>query len=308
MAVKRQLRQEDYETLLVEKRADGVTIVTMNRPERHNAVIPLMHAELAGLAKVLQEDDEVRAVVITGAGRSFCSGADITGPPIDLTWDVMLVEARDLVMDFMALDKPVVTAVKGYALGMGCTLALLGDVVIAGQSARFGDTHVPNQAVTAGDGGAALWPLLMGPQAAKYYLLTGEYVPADEAYRLGMVFRVVEDEALLEEAIAVANRIAAGAPMAVRSTKAAINRYMSLVVNEVLPFSLAAELVCYRSGTTGSRCVRSRRSGRASTRGGEVWTSRASTRTSRGGEPRLVRCVRRMSGVNGPSRRGRASR
>jgi enoyl-CoA hydratase len=89
--------------------------------------------------------------------------------------------------------------------------------------------------------------MLMGPQASKYYLLTGEHVPAEEAYRLGMVFRVVEDEALLDEAIALASRIAAGPPMAVRSTKASINRYMSLIVNEVLPFSLAAEFVCYKS-------------------------------------------------------------
>lgn len=235
--------------MLIEKREDGVAIITLNRPERHNAVAGSMHAELAGLAKKLQADDEVRVAIITGAGRSFCSGADVADGARGgaLTWDTMLVEARDLVMDFITLDKPVITAVKGYALGMGCTLALLGDVVIAGESARFGDTHVPNQGVTAGDGGAALWPMLMGPQASKYYLLTGEHVPAEEAYRLGLVFKVVEDEALLDEAIALAGRIASGPPMAVRSTKASINRYMSLIVNEVLPFSLAAEMVCYKS-------------------------------------------------------------
>jgi enoyl-CoA hydratase/carnithine racemase len=242
------LKQEDFAMMLVEKREDGVAIITLNRPDRHNAVAGSMHSELAALPKILQQDDDVRVAIITGAGRSFCSGADVAETSGGaLTWDTMLVEARDLVMDFIALDKPVITAVKGYALGMGCTLALLGDVVIAGQSARFGDTHVPNQGVTAGDGGAALWPMLMGPQASKYYLLTGEHVPAEEAYRLGMVFKVVEDEALLDEAIALASRIAAGPPMAVRSTKASINRYMSLIVNEVLPFSLAAEFVCYKS-------------------------------------------------------------
>jgi enoyl-CoA hydratase len=186
--------------------------------------------------------------VITGAGRSFCSGADVASTSGGaLTYATMLTEARDLVMDFIALDKPVITAVKGYALGMGCTLALLGDVVIAGRSARFGDTHVPNQGVTAGDGGAALWPMLMGPQASKYYLLTGEHIPAEEAYRLGLVFKLVEDDELMDEAIGLASRIAAGPPVAVRSTKASINRYMSLIVNEVLPFSLAAELFCYKS-------------------------------------------------------------
>lgn len=242
------LKQEDFEMMLIEKRPDGLAIVTLNRPERHNAVAGPMHSELARLPKILQQDDEVRAVVITGAGRSFCSGADVAEVSgSGVTWDTMLVDARDLVMDFIALDKPVITAVKGYALGMGCTLALLGDVVIAGESARFGDTHVPNQGVTAGDGGAALWPLLMGPQAAKYYLLTGEHVPAEEAYRLGLVFKVVKDEAVLDEAVALAERIAAGPPIAVRSTKASINRYTSLIVNEVLPFSLAAEFWCYGS-------------------------------------------------------------
>jgi enoyl-CoA hydratase len=242
------LRQEDFEMMLIDKREDGVTIVTLNRPERHNAVAGSMHSELAHLPKILQQDDEVRAVVITGAGRSFCSGADVAEVRgSGLTWDTMLVEARDLVMDFIALDKPVITAVKGYALGMGCTLALLGDVVLAGQSARFGDTHVPNQGVTAGDGGAALWPMLMGPQASKYYLLTGEHIDAAEAYRLGLVFRVYEDDVLLDEAISLAGRIASGPPVAVRSTKASINRYMSLIVNEVLPFSLAAEFWCYGS-------------------------------------------------------------
>ena len=236
--------------MLIEKREDGVAVITLNRPDRHNAVGGSMHIELANLPKVLLHDDEVRAAVITGAGRSFCSGADVaTQRPgaQPSQWDLMMVEARELVMDFLALDKPVITAVKGYALGLGCTLALLGDVVIAGQSARFGDTHVPNLGVTAGDGGAVLWPLLMGPQAAKYYLMTGEHIPAEVAYRLGLVFKVVEDDALLDEAVAMASRFAAGPPMAVRSTKMAVNRYLSLVANEVLPFSLAAESICFRT-------------------------------------------------------------
>jgi len=135
----------------------------------------------------------------------------------------------------------VITAVKGYALGLGCTVALLGDAIMAGRSARFGDTHV-NIGYTAGDGGAVVWPLLMGMRA-KYYLLTGEHVPADEAYRLGLVHRVVEDNELLAESLAIASRLAAGPPVAVRSTKASINRSMLQVAHEVLPYSLAAETV-----------------------------------------------------------------
>jgi enoyl-CoA hydratase len=239
-----QLRQEDFETMLVEVRDDGVAVVTLNRPERHNAVTNIMHRELTELPTTLHEDGRVRAVVITGAGRSFCSGADVAA--LDprhqpSQYDLMMFEARKIVMDFLALDKPVITAVKGYALGLGCTVALLGDVIMAGESARFGDTHV-NIGYTAGDGGAVVWPLLMGMRA-KYYLLTGDHVPAAEAYRLGLVHRVVPDEQLLEESLAIATRLAAGPPVAIRTTKASINRFMAQVANEVLPFSLAVETI-----------------------------------------------------------------
>ncbi|MBX7110509.1 MAG: enoyl-CoA hydratase/isomerase family protein [Dehalococcoidia bacterium] len=247
MAGRMRFRHEEFEHLLVERREDGIAVVTLNRPQRLNAVTTRMHTEIALLPRVLQADDEVRAAVIVGAGTSFCSGADMGELEADAMFGEMLVEARNLLLDWVGLDKPVVTAVRGYALGVGATLALLGDVVLAAPSARFGDTHVSNQGVTAGDGGALLWPLLAGLQQARYYLLTGELVPAEEAYRLGLVFRVVEDEALLDEAVAMAGRLSAGAPMAVRSTKTAINRYLSLIANEILPYSIAAEVACFKS-------------------------------------------------------------
>ncbi|MGE3413695.1 MAG: enoyl-CoA hydratase/isomerase family protein [Dehalococcoidia bacterium] len=247
MAVKAGLRQQDFEHLLIERRDDGVVVLTLNRPQRLNAVTSRMHTEIARLPRALQADEEVRAAVIVGAGTSFCSGADMGELEADAMFGEMLVEARNLLLDWVGLDKPVVTAVRGYALGIGCTIALLGDVVLASPTARFGDTHVSNQGVTAGDGGALLWPLLAGLQQARYYLLTGELVPAEEAYRLGLVFRVVDDEALLDEAVAMARRLSAGAPMAVRSTKTAINRYVSLIANEILPYSIAAEVACFKS-------------------------------------------------------------
>ena len=237
------LRQEDFDTMLVEKRDDGVALITLNRPERHNAVTGLMHRELMELPTTLLEDDEVRAAVITGAGRSFCSGADVGNvvEPIDNpgNWEFN-IDPQRIVEDFLRLDKPVVTAVKGYALGLGCTIALLGDVIIAGQSARFGDTHV-RIGFTAGDGGALVWPALIGPQRAKYYLMTGEHVPADEADRLGMVHKVLEDDAVLDEALRIASQLAAGPQYAIRSTKQSVNRWMRLMAHEVVPYSLAVE-------------------------------------------------------------------
>jgi enoyl-CoA hydratase len=117
----------------------------------------------------------------------------------------------------------------------------MGDIVVADRSARFGDPHVWNIGVTAGDGNAALLPLLIGVQQAKYYLLTGEFIPADEAHRLGLVTRLVDDSDLDSEVARIADRIASGPPLAIRSTKAAVQRYVDLIVRTVIPFSLAAE-------------------------------------------------------------------
>ena len=240
----RTLDQKQYETMLIEKRDDGVALVTLNRPERHNAVTGVMHTELAQLPADIQDDPAVQAVVITGAGRSFCSGADVQdgmggggGARTDLGLEG---EARDIVDGFLSLDKPVITAVKGYALGLGATVALLGDIVIAGRSIRIGDTHVV-VGITAGDGGAVLWPLLVGPQLAKYYLMTGEHVDAETAERIGLVLKVVDDDDLVDEALALATRLASGPPYAVRTTKRAINRIMQRVSQDVMPFSLAIE-------------------------------------------------------------------
>ena len=241
----RTLDQKNYEVILIEKRDDGVALITLNRPERHNAVGGPMHTELWQLPEDIQYDPDVRVAVITGAGRSFCSGADVEASFADPSRDPALPlgmedEARNIVDGFLRLDKPVITAVKGYALGLGATVALLGDIVLAGRSVRIGDTHVV-VGITAGDGGAVIWPQLVGYQAAKYYLFTGEHVDAETAERLGLVFRVYDDEDLVDEALALASRIAQGAPYAIRSTKRAINRSLEKISQDVMPYGLAVE-------------------------------------------------------------------
>ena len=240
----RTLDQANYAEMLIEKRNDGVALITLNRPERHNASTAVMHAEFAQLPGDIQADADVKAAVITGAGRSFCSGADVQqrlgGGGEGMSALDVLGEPREIVEGFLNNDKPVVTAVKGYALGFGCTMALLGDIVIAGRSAVFADPHV-TVGLTAGDGGALLWPLLAGPQNAKYYLMTGERLDAETAERIGLVFKVVDDDDLLDEALAIASKLAAGAPYAVRSTKRSINRVLLAMANDVMHYSLAAE-------------------------------------------------------------------
>jgi enoyl-CoA hydratase len=180
----------------------------------------------------------VKVLLITGAGRAFCAGGDFAGGlhPGPKMW----MEARRIVDGLLDCQKPVITAVNGYAMGLGATVALLGDVVFAARSAVFADTHV-RMGIAAGDGGQLIWPLLMGVNRAKYYLMTGDRIPAEEAERLGLVNFVVEDDALMERALELADRLAAGPALAISASKVAVNQYMKMVSNLVLPLSLKLE-------------------------------------------------------------------
>ena len=234
------LRQEHYETILIEKR-DGVAVLTLNRPERLNAVNGAMHSELSTIFAEVQADTDVRAAVLTGAGRGFCAGGDFSGASMaSKTGLTMMQEARLIVDRILDLEKPLVAAVNGAAVGLGATIALCCDVVIAAENARFGDPHV-KMGLTAGDGGAVIWPLLIGVNRAKYWLMTGDLMPAKEAMDLGLVNRVVPEGQALAEAEALARRLAAGAPYAVQSTKVSVNKIIKAVSNLVLPLSLALE-------------------------------------------------------------------
>ncbi|MFN0145181.1 MAG: enoyl-CoA hydratase-related protein, partial [Dehalococcoidia bacterium] len=187
------LRQEDYETIKIEKQ-DGVAILTLNRPERLNAVNGAMHSELSTIFLDVQADPDVRAAVITGAGRAFCAGGDF-GPASNMrpkSGVSMMQEARRIVDNLLDCEKPIVAAVNGAAAGLGATVALMCDVVIASRNARIGDPHV-KMGITAGDGGAVIWPLLVGVNRAKYMLMTGDLIPADEAMAMGLVNRVVDE-------------------------------------------------------------------------------------------------------------------
>jgi len=232
------LSQENYRAILIEKRDNGVAIATLNRPEKRNAVDDTLHEELSRLSTDTDDDPEVKVLVITGAGRGFCAGGDFSG---GLTPNAhMFRVARRIVDNLLDCSKPVITAVNGHAMGLGATLALLGDVVIAARSAQFADTHA-SMGIAAGDGGQVIWPLLAGVNRAKYYLMTGERLSAEEAERLGLVSFVVDDDQLIDRALRVANRLAAGAGQAIAASKVPINRYIKMVSNVVLPLSLKLE-------------------------------------------------------------------
>jgi enoyl-CoA hydratase len=151
-----------------------------------------------------------------------------------------LEEGRQIVDHLLECSKPVISAVNGYAMGLGATLALLADVVYAARSATFADTHVA-MGIGAGDGGQLIWPLLLGVNRAKYYLMTGDRLTATEAEHLGLVNFVVDDETVVDEALTLAERLAAGPALAISASKMGINTYMRMVSNLVLPLSLSLE-------------------------------------------------------------------
>jgi enoyl-CoA hydratase/carnithine racemase len=234
------LDPERYEAIAIDKRPDGVALATLNRPDRLNAVNATMHNELSRLTRDADADGDVRVLVITGAGRAFCAGGDF-GPQSNVTdGSATFREGRQIVDHLLECSKPVISAVNGYAMGLGATVALLADVVFAARSAVFADTHV-SMGIGAGDGGQVIWPLLMGVNRAKYHLMTGDRLSAVDAERLGLVNFLVDDGAVVDEALALAVRLASGPALAISASKMGINYFIRMVSNLVLPVSLSME-------------------------------------------------------------------
>lgn len=236
------LTQDRYQTILIEKSETGVAIATLNRPEKLNAIDATMHTELTTLPGDADADPDVKVLVITGAGRAFCAGGDFSAQresPVTGGSQTMR-EARQIVDNLLDCSKPVISAVNGYAMGLGANFALLADIVVAARSATFADTHV-RMGIGAGDGGQVIWPLLMGVNRAKYFMMTGERLPAEEAERLGLVNFVVDDAELMTKAMEIAESLAMGPTRAISASKVPINKYIKMVSNLVLPLSLALE-------------------------------------------------------------------
>lgn len=243
------LDQRQYETIDIDKRDDGVTLATLNRPEKLNAVDARMHTELSTLASDFDDDPACRVLVLTGAGRAFCAGGDFSGgaaPGGAGGGGNMGREAGRIVDRLLECRKPVISAVNGYAMGLGATVALLCDVVVAARSAVFADTHV-KMGIGAGDGGQVIWPLLMGVNRAKYFLMTGDRLGAEEAERLGLVNFVVDDGEVVGRALEVATALANGPAEAIAASKVPINQWIRAQANQILPLSLAMEEATMRS-------------------------------------------------------------
>jgi enoyl-CoA hydratase len=224
---------------------DGpVRVIRLNRPEQLNATNHELHAGLAALFPQLDADRDARAAVITGNGRAFSAGGDF-GYIDELANDAelrheSLTHGRQIVTGMVACRVPIVAAVNGPAVGLGCSIVALSDIVYMAESAHLADPHVMVGLVAA-DGGPITWPLLTSLQLAKEYALTGDKIPAPRAAQIGLVNHVCPDDEVVDQAMACARRIAALPQRATEDTKRILNMHLERAVLATLDFALTAE-------------------------------------------------------------------
>jgi enoyl-CoA hydratase len=239
---------EQFAPWLLVQKTGNVHVVSINRPEAFNAVNEEVHHAFATLWRVLVADDDVRAVVTTGVGNAFSAGGDMVmfGRLIEdpVARQFQIAEARTVFLEVINFPKPLVSAVNGPAVGLGCSIALLSDFLVMGENSYLADPHVA-VGLVAGDGGAAMLPLLIGLMKAKEYVLLGDRITAPLAEKLNLVTKVVSDDSVLHEALALGERLAGLPPQALRATKVAMNMHLSRAALGVLEYALAEEYTSF---------------------------------------------------------------
>ena len=232
-----------YRTLRFERRG-RVLEITMNRPDTLNAVDEVMHEELARVFTDASNDEGSDIVILTGAGRAFSSGGDVGffQKMIDepSSFEKTAREAKQIIFTLLDCEKPIIAKVNGHATGLGATIALFCDVIFASEAAKIGDPHV-SVGLVAGDGGAVIWPQLIGYARAKEYLMTGKLMPAAEAARIGLINHAVPATELDAQVRDFADHLAAGAIKAIKWTKMSVNIGLKQLASSIMDASLAYE-------------------------------------------------------------------
>lgn len=239
------MRFEDYAGFTFELRSNGVLLMTISRAEKYNALDARMHWGLANVWRDVAADPRVKAVVVTGAGAAFCAGGDIAMERDAVNnyrhASAAMKEARDLVVNLIECDKPIISAINGVAAGAGIAVALLADISIIGEDTRITDGHT-RIGLAAGDHAALIWPLLCGMAKAKYYLLTSAFITGREAERIGLVSLAVPDREVLTRALQIADELAEGSTDAIAWTKRSMNHWLRQAL-PVFESSLALEIL-----------------------------------------------------------------
>lgn len=238
-----------FETILLVRNGRLLTII-LNRPDVLNAVNEQMHKELQEVFAFAADDAGSDVLVLTGAGRAFSAGGDLTylaeTAKHPQRFDIDVRRAKQIVYTLLELEKPLVCRLNGHAVGLGATLALLCDVVFAAENAKIGDPHV-SVGLVAGDGGAFVWPQRIGYALAKEYLLTGELVPAPRAAQIGLINHCLPATELDASVDAFCQRLLDGSTNAIRWTKVTINLELKRIAHAVMDAGIAYEAVTIRS-------------------------------------------------------------
>jgi enoyl-CoA hydratase len=253
----------EFSSLQFHAPEDGILEIVISNPGRMNSATEAMHSDLALVWRAVDADDEVRVVIVRGDGEHFSSGGDFGMIDRMIADQATLIrvwkEASDLVYNLINCSKPVVSAIRGNAVGAGLAVALLADVSIAADTARILDGHT-RLGVAAGDHAVIIWPLLCGLAKARYYLLTNKPMSGVEAERMGLVGLCVPDAVVLETAFEVARTLNSGSRTAIRFTKHALNNWLRLA-GPSFDASLALEMLGFRLGDAreGIDAVKSKR-------------------------------------------------
>jgi enoyl-CoA hydratase len=242
---------KQFKRLLVRK-SEGILTITMSQPDRRNAMDGEMHRELPEAFALAARDPEVRVIVLTGdpAGKGFCAGGDLNWVHGQAQsgegFTQVLREGVEVLKAIAAAPQPVIAMINGAAVGIGATLALFCDISFMDDKARIADPHV-GIGVVAGDGGSIIWPLLIGPNRAKEFLMTGDALTGAEAAAIGLVNHAVKTEELADRTYAFAQRLATGPRLAIELTKRAVNMHLERTMAGMLEASLALEGLTFRT-------------------------------------------------------------
>ena len=239
----------DYKTIKFE-RSERVLTVTLNLPKTMNAVGEALHTELSELFYDLQIDKGSDVIILTGAGKAFSAGGDVDqmkknneSENFDTT---QLVEAKKMIFGLLDLEKPIIAKINGDAMGLGATIALFCDIIFANEEARIADPHV-SVGIVAGDGGAVIWPQLIGYARAKHYLMTGSMIKGKEAADIGLINFSFPLGELDEKVDSYARKLSAGSTDAIRWTKVAVNVGLKQLASSIMDVGLGYEAITIRS-------------------------------------------------------------